>query len=480
MSFISRAMKSVLRKPLKSILLFLVIMIMSISMITSYTLKGANVVIQDDAKKSLGASLTLEMNIDNYRQRMVDIADELGENEGSKDGYWQKKTENGSWASGTSNAFASLHKDDIDKLAKVQGVERYNIVTNDTAVNPVNFKRIEDSERDQSYDVGGVHLIGNLVMDMNPYVNQGYIELLEGRYINQDDRDACVISKELADLNHLSLGDSLKFNDCKDKETSTVYKAEIVGIYKINQPMPSTISGDTYCSENAIFTDLRFPEKPEGSKGEPLYMKAIFEISSTKDYDEVKKNMKETHIEWSRYDLIDNQGKLESVGSNFDQLESYSDMILKIIFIMGTLLLMLVFFFWIHNRSKEFAILISLGVEKYNIFKQLILEALIIGCLAFMIGVVLSYPLTQNISEYMLKQQQLSIEEKNVLDQGKVSSDEDSHQVQKIEKIQFKMTSTILTKTLIQIIVLETITICIVSIKILKKKPSEILSEMNC
>ena len=37
-------------------------------------------------------------------------------------------------------------------------------------------------------------------------VSAGKISLIEGRMIEKDDRDVCVISKELAELNHLKLG----------------------------------------------------------------------------------------------------------------------------------------------------------------------------------------------------------------------------------------------------------------------------------
>ena len=48
----------------------------------------------------------------------------------------------------------------------------YNITTATTPVNPVNFKRIEDKDVDQSVDEGGVSLIGNkdMKLDRNVYL----------------------------------------------------------------------------------------------------------------------------------------------------------------------------------------------------------------------------------------------------------------------------------------------------------------------
>ena len=67
---------------------------------------------------------------------------------------------------------------------------------------------------------------------------------------------------EIADLNGLQVGDVLEFNNWKERETSTVYKAEVVGIYDSISGITPIMYGDSYRSENIIFTDLSFPEKP--------------------------------------------------------------------------------------------------------------------------------------------------------------------------------------------------------------------------
>ena len=168
----------------------------------------------------------------------------------------------------------------------MEGIEEYNLITIATVVNPVNFSRIEDSDMDQSTDVGGVNLRGNRIMEMDMDVSAGKISLIEGRMIEKDDRDVCVISKELAELNHLKTGNLLKFNDYHDKEHSTIYSAEIIGIYETKQERKSIMYGDSYRPENTIFTDMSFPEKPSGNEGNPsismLYSKSKMQGSTIK------------------------------------------------------------------------------------------------------------------------------------------------------------------------------------------------------
>lgn len=107
------------------------------------------------------------------------------------------------------------------------------------------------------------------------------VTIKDGRMITEEDTDVCVISEELADKNNLSVGSRIQFNDRRDVENGTVFGAEIVGIYRVQQKMTPVMSRDTYRSENIIFTDLGFPEKAEGSTSGAL-RKSIFQSGRRK------------------------------------------------------------------------------------------------------------------------------------------------------------------------------------------------------
>ena len=265
------AVRSVIRKPVKSILLFLVVFMISLFLLSGMTSKNASVATQDKTRQAVGAGFLLTENEANRHTRIDKVLNKLGENvEGNLDGVIVEKLElagGTSWRISTDNSFETLRMEDIEKIASVSGILDYNITTAVTAVNPVNFSRIEDSDVDQSSDILGVSLIGNKKMEMDSNVLSGNVTIKKGRLINEDDFNVCVISRELAEKNHLDLGDKLKFNDYHDKENSTACEAVIVGIYEVKQKMTPYMSGDTYRSENVIFTDLNFPEKADGTPG---------------------------------------------------------------------------------------------------------------------------------------------------------------------------------------------------------------------
>ena len=106
-------------------------------------------------------------------------------------------------------------------------------------------------------------------------------------------------------------------------------EATIVGIYQVKEQMKPYMSGDTYRSENVIFTDLHFPEKVE--QDDPLYEKAYFKVANVDDYDAVKEAIKKTDINWQWYDLIDNNSNLDTMAANFNDLENISNTLLMIV-----------------------------------------------------------------------------------------------------------------------------------------------------
>lgn len=86
----------------------------------------------------------------------------------------------------------------------------------------------------------------------------------------------------------------LKFHPIK--EESPVQEAEIVGIYQVKEKIKPYMSGDTFRSENIIFSDLHFPEKVE--QDDPLYEKAYFKAADVDDYEAVKDAIRKTDIDW--------------------------------------------------------------------------------------------------------------------------------------------------------------------------------------
>lgn len=481
MNCFSLALRSVIRKPVKSTLLFVAVFIISLLLLSGMGSGKASIVMQDNTRQAMGAGLLLEENEADRHRRIEELSGQLDHKEGSLGGYHQEKlTINGveSWRTWTDNSFETLLVEDIEKIANTEEIADYNITTVTTAANPVGFMRIEDEDVDQYSDLGGVSLIGNRDMSMDSNFLSGNAFITDGNMIGKGEEDVCVISKELADKNGLEIGDRIKLNNCYDKENSMVYEVKIVGIYQVKQPMTPYMFGDTYRSENIIFTDLDFPEKVEGKEGDPLYEKAYFKIADVNEYETVKERVMGVNIAWKRYDLIDNNGNMNTMSANFNELEKYSMILVWAISGASLIILFLIFLFWIKNRTKEIGIMLSMGVSKIQILAQIMAEALMIATVAMLLSFLAAPEVSKLTADYLVEQQIQNAEEQDLLDEGKVAFSYEKSE-QNVVGVRTEITPQMMVQDILSVIVLIEISVCVAGITIWKRNPKDILSKMS-
>ena len=479
MNIMQRGFRSIIRKPIKSILLLLVVVVISSFFMAGLSGQSANIKTQDATRQAVGATFRLEENEANRHKRIDEATKIIGEDkEGTYGGFTQKQLPNGAWMGKADNSFETIKPEDAQKIAGVDGIEAYNLITVSTPVNPVNFKRIEDPDVDQSSDLGGVNVRGNRIMEMDMDVASGKIKLVEGRMIKENETDVCVVSEELAKLNSLKPGDELHFNNAKDKENSQEYSAKVVGIYKATQKIKPVMSGDTYRSENTIFTDLHFPEKASGEEGNPLFQYAIFKVKDVDAYDRVKADIQKVDIGWERYDLIDNNGNIKSMAENFNDMEKISRMLLLLVSSASFIILVLIFLFWMKNRTQEIGILMALGESKKRIWMQFLVEALLVGCIGFVLSMGASPFLSKATASYLARQTQEQAEEQAEADADSISTDRVAPELT-MKGTEIVITGKMVAADAAVIVTLLFVSVSVAGITIMRKKPKEILSEMS-
>lgn len=166
MNLFELSIRSVIRKPVKSILLLLIVFVAASFIYAGWSSQNASIQTQNNGKQAIGGSFRLEGNEANRKKRSEELASIVGPNvNGSYGGYHQQQLPSGEWQVWVENSFDTLVYEDIIKISEVEGVSDYNITTVNTVVNPVNFRRIEDPDVDQSSDQLGVSLRGNLQME---------------------------------------------------------------------------------------------------------------------------------------------------------------------------------------------------------------------------------------------------------------------------------------------------------------------------
>ena len=182
-------------------------------------------------------------------------------------------------------------------------------------------------------------------------------------------------------------------------------------------------------------------------------------------------------IAWERYDLIDNNGNMNTLSTNFNEMEKYSRALVWVISGAGLIILFLIFQFWMKSRNREIGIMLSMGTLKIRILAQIMTEALMIAAAAVLISFLAAPGVSGLTADYLVEQQIQSAEERDLLDVGKVAfSYEKSGQ--DVLGVEAEITSGMLMQDAGGIALLITISVCVSGIVILKRNPKDILQNL--
>ena len=211
---------------------------------------------------------------------------------------------------------------------------------------------------------------------------------------------------------------------------------------------------------------------------DPLYEKAYFKVADVDDYEKVKERIKKTDIDWQRYDLIDNQGNLDTMAENFNDLESISNVLLLIVAGAGFVILSLIFVFWIRNRTREIGILMSLGISKGRILLQILTEAVLIGWMAAALSLIAAPQVTRMAAGYLTDQQVQQAELSKEQNAGKVATDYQAPELT-VTSVEANLTPEMILADFFGITGLILLSVSAAGSLILVRKPRDLLSEMS-
>ena len=91
---------------------------------------------------------------------------------------------------------------------------------------------------------------------------------------------------------------------------------------------------------------------------------------------------------------------------NFGQMDQMSMGLLLIVSVSGLVILVLVFLFWIKNRTQEIGIMMSLGKCKFEIWVQFLWEAVMISIIGMLLSFAISPIIAETSASYLAKETQ--------------------------------------------------------------------------
>ena len=361
---IKNALLSLKKNIGKTILLFVIIVVITNLVIAGLSIQSATQKSMDQIRSSLGNDVTLSIDFRNMIKN-------------------RKPSE------AVSNE-TSLTTTMADSLKDLKYVESYNYQIS-TSANSNSISAVEtasdnsNNQPEQASNQVDFTISANTTMKyLDSFTNNNY-KLTKGRLLTTKDQNTnnCVIETNLASDNDLSVGDTFTITTTVNDETIT-QELTIVGIYEI-QSTNEIGSAHFNNPVNTIYTDLSIGQTLTGSSEN--ITSAIYYLDDPENAEAfVELAKKKSDIDFDTFSLDANNRLYQQNASSLESMQSFAKMFVWIVVIAGSAILCLILALTIRNRYYEIGVLLSLGQSKVKIIAQQLIEIGLIAVVAFVIS----------------------------------------------------------------------------------------------
>lgn len=283
MTFISRAARYVLRKRVRTAVLFIVLTIITASMLSATAVSQAAQHEAGQIEKQAVSGFVLASNLQ------------------------------GSML--TPRGGGMVRPADVQRISKLSGVGSCMVRQNATAdlvgASVVKVPGGDDYDAEKEQQFGNTaNVIGtNDSSKLNVFTSHT-LGMVEGRHLKASDKHMSMVHEDLAKTNGLKVGDTLTLKanpydaDNESHSTATV-KTTIVGIFKGDSDRK--VSSRAELTSNTVYTDLDTTSTLYQYKvGKEIYQDATFVLDRGVDVEKTMEAAKKLPVDWNNYQITRN------------------------------------------------------------------------------------------------------------------------------------------------------------------------------
>ena len=346
MNVYKRALLYVIRKKGKSLTLFLLLFLITESVMVGISIRDGTAKAAENLRATIGASFTMSGNINN-----LDFHN-------GEAGYSAEKI--------------PISLKAVEQMISIEGIKTYNAEQH-TSVTADGI--------DYLSGMSSGSLSANTETAYQTDFMNGILELAEGRHITEDDRDAALISDKLAAENHLQVGSELVLKSASNDSREQA-KVLIVGLYSSDGKME--YDDDTIFTTHDVYWKLS-GQKPFGYSGN-----VTFYVNDPKELNHIVEQVQQIEsIQWEDYFIRINESEYKAVAYQIQTMERLTEILITVIAGVDFIVVALVLAMRIKNRIHEAGIFLSVGESAPQIMLQLICEIFMITVLVFLVSPML-------------------------------------------------------------------------------------------
>ena len=275
-----------------------------------------------------------------------------------------------------------IEKDTLKKFEELKGITTKNYIFS----KPVNVEGKKVVQENQNITLNDeiknnsnlVMLIGITASKNNIDFKSEVLKLEKGRHIEENDTNKIMIHEKFAELNNVNLGDKIKLS----QEGKTL-ELEIVGVYSGEKT--NTFNGlSSDFIENTVYTDYKSSQELLALTSNNKVTSVEYGVEDPTKLDDVIKAVENLGI--NNLMVSKSNKNYELVTSSVESITKITNMIRIGSVVVGVVILSLILMFWVRERTYEIGILLSLGTSKVNLVLQFIVEVILVTIFALMIA----------------------------------------------------------------------------------------------
>ena len=351
-----------------------------------------------------------------------------------------------------------IEKDTLKKIEELKGITTKNYIFS----KPVTVEGKKVVQENQNITLNDeIKNKSNLVMmngitasKSNIDFKSEVLKLEKGRYIEENDKNKIMIHEKFAELNNVNLGDKIKLS----QEGKTL-ELEIVGIYSGEKT--NTFNGlSSDFIENTVYTDYNSSQELLNLIANNKVTSVEYGVEDPTKLDDVIKAVENLGI--NNLMISKSNKNYELITSSVESITKITNMIRIGSVVVGVVILSLILMFWVRERTYEIGILLSLGTSKINLVLQFVVEVLLVT----IFGLITALGIEMITIKYLAN---------NV---GSIFS-EDIPKTIADELMKISVNGIDIVNLVIVMIAIVIISVVVALLPILKMKPKKILTNIN-
>lgn len=286
--------------------------------------------------------------------------------------------------------------EEINKIQELKGIDRINKNTT-LPIYPSNFQAVTENQNTNTENLQ-VRLVGYDDLKLDGAFAESEVRLVKGKY--PKDKNEVVVNQMLAEFNKLEIGDTLTVETDDGKKIEGVISGYYLSGLERKQ---SKEMAAVYRIENTIYAKTETIVKLQEVRG---YESISVYLKKPEELDKIEKEIQ---------NILGEKAELTKSDMLFRQMKQPLEQVMQVVKLMlyltlGTsaIVITLLLCMWMRVRKKEIAVYISLGKSKCSILSQLLLESFLVFTISSVCSIAIGNILAEKLKDLLFAGKSIS------------------------------------------------------------------------